>query len=210
MQRVSFLEDYDCPLRTDSHDPVIRFSDLILVNHRCFPIFGVHRLSTLQSLPPMGSFPHADGVLLAQLGLLGRFYESDKRLFLSTRHNGQSSWTPSGRNLPRKFRLTSRTERWPAQEWWDPARSRDITLPEWNIFYRYIQSIYRSPLSFSQKVDTLGVLIRWSIKYHRKLLGDFVMASDQMLWRMQSHGQPSKSKEMDSPLVSDAAGGENA
>jgi glycosyltransferase involved in cell wall biosynthesis len=205
----SFLEDYECSLRTDSNDPVVRFADLTLINHRCFPIFGVHRFSALRRLPPMGSFPHADGVLLAQLGLLGRFYESDKRLFISTRHGGQSSWTLSSRSQSRRFRLTTRVGRLPAQDWWDPSRSNAITLPEWNIFFQYLQSINRSSLDFSQKVRAIGVLIRWSIKYHRKLLGDFIMASDQMLWNLQSHRHTSEPKQPNSSLISDVAGGKN-
>ncbi len=204
------LEDYECPLRTDSNDPVVRFADLVLINHRCFQIFGVNRLSAMRKLPPQGSFPHADGILLAQLGLLGRFYESEKRLFISTRHGGQSSWTLSSRSQPRKFRLTTKVGRLPSQEWWDPARKKDITLPEWNIFFQYLQSINRSSIDSSQKARAIGILIRWSLKYHRKLLGDFVLAADQMLWRWQSRGHTSEPKRSESSsLISDVAGGKN-
>jgi glycosyltransferase involved in cell wall biosynthesis len=208
----NLLEDYECRLRADDSDPVIRFADLTLINHRCFQIFGVHRFSALRSLPPMGSFPHADGVLLAQLGLLGRFYESGKRLFISTRHEGQSSWTLSSRNKSRTFRLTKNTERMPSLEWWNPSRSKDITFPEWNIFFQYLRAINRSPLDFSQKLRARSVLFRWVLKYRRKLLGDFVFAADHVLWRLQSRGQniePEKSKEPDSVLIPDVAGGKD-
>jgi glycosyltransferase involved in cell wall biosynthesis len=205
----NFLEDYECPLRTNSYDPVLRFADLTLINHRCFPIFGVHRLSALRSLPPMGSFPHADGVLLAQLGLVGRFHESDERLFISTRHSGQSSWTVSSRSQARKFRLTTKVGRLPSQEWWDPSRKKDVTLPEWNIFFQYLQSINQSSLDLSEKVRAIGILIRWSFKYHRKLIGDFVLAADQMLWRWQFRGHTVEPKPSESSLISDTAGGKN-
>lgn len=202
----NLVEDYDCRLRTDSNDPLIRFADLILINHRCFPIFGIHRLSALRSLPPMGSFPHADGVLLVQLGLMGRFYESDKRLFINTRHKGQSSWTLPARHQKTRFRLTSRDQRLPPQEWWDPVRGKDITLPEWNIFLNYLHAINRSSLNFSQKADALGILMRWSLKYHKKLLGDFVFAADHMLWKLQTIGERSEPQASESPLVSNAGG----
>jgi glycosyltransferase involved in cell wall biosynthesis len=204
-----FLEDYECPLRTHSNDPVVRFADLTLINHRCFPIFGVHRLTALRSLPPMGSFPHADGVLLAQLGLLGRFHESDRRLFINTKHSGQSSWTLSSRSRGGGFRLTSTVGRLPAPEWWDPSQKMAITFPEWNILSRYLQSITRSPLHPSQKARAFGVLIRWCLKYHRKLLGDCVRAADQLLWRWQSRGRASEPNPSDSPLVSEIAGGKH-
>jgi len=204
----NLIEDYECPLRTDHSDPVIRFADLTIINHRCFQIFGVHRLSALQSLPPMGSFPHADGVLLAQLGLIGRFFESEKRLFINTRHSGQSSWTMPARNQKPRFRLTSKDIRMPPQEWWDPERGQKITLPEWNIFVQYLRSINQSSLDSAQKMRARSALLRWSIRYHRKLLGDFVFAADHMLWKLQSLGEHSQPQQSDA-LASDAAGGKH-
>lgn len=200
------LEDYECPLRIDSEDPVVRFADLTLVSHRCFHVFGVHRLSALRRLPPMGSFPHADGVLLVQLGLLGKFHESERRLFVSTKHGGQSMWTVSGRSRSRMFRLTTRVERLPAQGWWDPSREKAITLPEWNILYQYLQAVRHIPLSTMQKARALGVLVQWAVKYRRKLARDFVIAADQILWRLQSGARNSK-PHATGPLTSDAAGG---
>lgn len=201
------VEDYECPLGVDSPDPVIRFADLILINHRCFPIFGVHRLDALRSLPPMGSFPHADGVLLAQLGLMGRFYESDKRLFINTRHSGQSSWTVSSRSSSRWFRLTNKVGRLPSMEWWDPSRKRKIQLSEWNIFFQYLSSIAHSPLEGSAKRRATVILLRWALKYHRKLLGDFVLAADQMLWNLQCAMHRQSLTDKDGQLVSNVAGG---
>ncbi len=58
-----FIEDYECLMRTDSEDPIVRFTDLLLVGHRCYQIFGIHRMSTLRKLPPQGSFAHADRLL---------------------------------------------------------------------------------------------------------------------------------------------------
>ncbi|MCU1295580.1 MAG: glycosyl transferase family 2, partial [Bryobacterales bacterium] len=71
----SLVEDYEWPMRTNSPDPVVRFQDLLLNDHLCFQIFGVIRLETLKQLPPQGSYVNSDGVLLAQRGLLGRYYE---------------------------------------------------------------------------------------------------------------------------------------
>lgn len=182
----ALVEDYECPLRTDDADPVVRFADLVLINHRCFPIFGVHRRSALNRLPPMGSFPHADGVLLAQLGLIGRFYESPERLFINTRHTGQSSWTLSSRSSVRKFRLTDKVGRLPSMEWWSPNRKKEITFPECHIFGEYCRSIARSPLTPAQKARAYSVMVHWAARYHRKLMGDVVLAADQLIWRWQS------------------------
>ncbi len=203
----ALIEEYECPLRTDRADPVVRFADLVLVDHRCFQIFGIHRMSALKQLPPMGSFPHADGILLAQLGLLGRFYEAPERSFVSRRHESQSVWTVASRSGKRKFRLTDKVGRLPSLEWWDTSRSRTITFPEWHIFGQYCRSIHHSPLSAWQKIRAYGVMMRWMAKYRRKLLGDFVLAADQMLWIWQSSRERRKRPKADEKFTVEAQGG---
>ena len=75
----------------------------------CYQIFGVMRMSALRQLPPQGSYVNADGVLLARMSLLGRFYEVPEHLFISRRHSGQSMATlPVRLKQPRRFRLTNR------------------------------------------------------------------------------------------------------
>lgn len=201
------LENYECPLRVDDDDPVVRFADLVLVSHRCFPIFGVHRRSALEQLPPMGSYPHADGVLLAQLGLLGRFYEAPQRFFINTKHTGQSVWTVPSRSNPRRFRLTDKVGRLPSIEWWDPSRKRAITFPEWYILRQYGQSIANSPLTTWQKARAYAVLPRWAARYHRKLLGNFVLAADQVLWNWQSRRAASRPPRTEEQLTPTPQGG---
>ncbi|HEV2173852.1 MAG TPA: glycosyltransferase family 2 protein, partial [Nitrospira sp.] len=181
-----FIEDYECPMRTNEDDPVVRFSDLLLLGHRCYQVFGIHRLSALQKLPPQGSFAHADRILLAQLGLAGRFYEAPERLFISTRHEGQSVWTMPTRTNSRGFRLTRKPGSLPNLEWWDPSRRRAITFPEWNAFVQYCKSIHNSPLALPQKAGAYGVLAQWAGKFRRRLMGDVVLAADQILWNFQS------------------------
>lgn len=202
-----FLEDYECPLRIEDRDPVTRFSDLVLLGHRCFPIFGVHRRSALERLPPMGSFAHADRILLAQLGLMGRFYESPERLFISTRHSGQSVWTVSARSSDRRIRLTDKVGTLPSLEWWDTRRKKTITLPEWHAFYQYCHSIQRSSLTALQKATAYRVMARWAIQYHRRLLGDFVLAADQVLWNWQSRRNSASRTEAEKRLTTPIQGG---
>jgi glycosyltransferase involved in cell wall biosynthesis len=202
-----FLEDYECALNTDHSDPVVRFTDLVLVGHRCFQIFGIHRRSALQQVPPQGSFAHADRILLAQLGLLGRFFEVPERLFISTRHDGQSVWTMPARTESKSFRLTRKPGTLPNLEWWDPSRSKAITFPEWNAFRKYCESIRNSPLGTSQKARAYGVMMRWAANYHRRLIGDLVLAADQLLWNWQSSRARVKQPEADEKLSVQTQGG---
>lgn len=202
-----FLEDFECPLRTDNEDPVVRFGDLVLKGHRCYQIFGVHRMSALKQLPPQGSFAHADRIMLARLGLLGRFYESPERLFVSTRHRGQSVWTMPTRTASKSFRLTRKPGTLPNLEWWDPAKGRAVTFPEWHAFQQYCLSIRNSPLSSSQKLRAYGLMTRWAAKYHRRLAGDFVLAADQVLWNWQSSRPKAKTATADKEITAHAQGG---
>ncbi len=202
-----FIEDYDCPLRTGDEDPVVRFADLLLSGHRCFQIFGIHRMSALKKLPPQGSFAHADRILLAQLGLLGRFYEAPQRLFISTRHEGQSVWTMPTRTRSQSFRLTRSPGALPNLEWWDPSRGRAISFPEWNAFGQYCKSIRNSPLTAYQKVRAYGVMGRWAAKYRRRLMGDVVLASDQLLWNWQTSRGAAKQEKSEMELTTESQGG---
>jgi glycosyltransferase involved in cell wall biosynthesis len=202
-----FIEDYECPMRTDDDDPIVRFADLLLVGHRCYQIFGIHRMSSLQRLRPLGSFAHADRILLAQLGMAGRFFEVPERLFISTRHEGQSVWTMPTRTGSKSFRLTRNPGSLPNLEWWDPSRSKAITFPEWNSFGQYCQSIRNSPLTPSQKVRAYGLMARWAAKYRRRLMGDVVLAADQGLWNWQSSRSMAKQVKSDMELTAQGQGG---
>jgi hypothetical protein len=53
---------------------------MLLIYHWCYQIFGVMRMSALRQLPPQGSYVNSDGVLLAQMSLLDRFYETGTRM----------------------------------------------------------------------------------------------------------------------------------
>jgi glycosyltransferase involved in cell wall biosynthesis len=114
----SFVEGCEWPMRTESADAVVRFRDLLLNDHLYFQIFGAIRLDALKQLPPPGSYVNSEGVLLAQLGLLGRYSEIPERLFVNTRHLGQSSKTVPARVQHKGFRLTRRYGTLPSPEWW--------------------------------------------------------------------------------------------
>ena len=136
-----FVENYDWHLRTESPDPVVRFKDLLLNDHMCYQIFGVMRMSALRTLPPQGSYVNSDGVLLAQMGLIGRFHETPEFLFISTRHNNQSSQVKPIRLKAPRFRLTNRHGTLPSPEWWDPNKTSTITFPEWRMLREYFLTI---------------------------------------------------------------------
>jgi glycosyltransferase involved in cell wall biosynthesis len=173
-------------LRFDSPNPLVRWRDLLLNDHMCFEIFGVFRLDALLQCPPQGSYVNSDGVLLAQVALLGRFWESDKVLFINTRHESQSGRTVPVRLKTEGFRLIRRHGTLPCPEWWDPSKSRAITFPEFRQFYEYVASVKRSPLSVSQKLHAYALMTIWTKRHFRRMMKDLVIAADQILFNYQN------------------------
>jgi glycosyltransferase involved in cell wall biosynthesis len=209
------VEYYDWPLRFTSPDPLIRWRDLLLNDHKCFQIFGVFRLDALRQWPPQGSYVNSDGVLLAQVGLLGRFWESDKFLFISTRHENQSMQTVPVRLKSEGFRLIRRHGTLPCPEWWDPTKSRAVTFPEFRQFYEYAASVKRAPLSAMQKLHAYALMLPWTKKHFRRMMKDLVIAADQILFNYQnSHAErrlkargAGKQEESEVELTAQAQGG---
>ena len=181
-----FIKDYEWPMRTESADPVIRFKDLLLNDHMCYQIFGVMRLSALQTLPPQGSYVNSDGVLLAQMGLVGRYHEIPRRLFISTRHSKQSSQVKPLRLKAPRFRLTNRHGTLPGPEWWDPTKTASITFPEWHMFREYFMTISRARITPWQRLRCYLLLLPWLVKHFRRMAKDLLIATDQVLFRLQT------------------------
>jgi glycosyltransferase involved in cell wall biosynthesis len=182
----TFLKNYVTPMKADSPDPVARFRELLLVPSWCYQIYGLMRMSALRQIPPQGSYANGDGILLARMSLLGRFYEVPEHLFVSRHHSGQSTRTlPARVTQPRRLRLTNRYPGLPSPEWWEPAKARSLTFPEFRQFSEYFLSIRHSPLTTGQKFRCYSMLLTW-IKIHFKhLLKDLLIAADQVLYNLQ-------------------------
>jgi glycosyltransferase involved in cell wall biosynthesis len=183
----TFIKNYVTPMTTDSSDPVARFRGILMTGgHMCYQIFGVMRMSALRRIPPQGSYVNADGVLLARMSLLGRFHEIPEYLFISRRHSGQSMATlPVRVKQPRRFRLTNRHSTLPSPEWWDPAKARAVTFPEFRRLLEYFLSIYRAPLGAGQKLRCYGMLLPWIRWQYIGMLKDLLLAADQVLYNLQ-------------------------
>jgi len=144
------------------------------------------RMSALRQIPPQGSYVNADGVLLARMALLGRFYEIPEHLFISRRHSGQSAATlPVRVQQPRRFRLTNRYSTLPCPEWWDPAKARTLTFPEFRRLREYFLSIYRAPLGAGPKLRCYFLLLPWLRWQYMAMLKDLLVAADQVLYNFQ-------------------------
>ena len=183
----TFIKNYVTPVKADSNDPVARFREMLLVNHNCYQIFGVMRISALHQIPAQGSYMSSDRVLLARMSLLGRFYEVPEYLFISRRHRQQSSKTRPVRLAQPRFRLTNRQAQLgnPPLEWWDPAKARTISFPEFRELREYSLSIYRAPLGARRKLRCYSMLLPWIKTRRKRLWRDLIIAADQALYNVQ-------------------------
>jgi hypothetical protein len=98
----------------------------------------------------------------------------------------QSVWTMPERTKAKGFRLTRRCGTLPAMEWWDPTQARKIKLPEWNVAKEFWLSVAHSPLPPWQKLRCYGLVVRWMLKYHRRMAKDLLIAADQVLFNFQN------------------------
>jgi glycosyltransferase involved in cell wall biosynthesis len=205
-----FIESNDERLRTSSLNPVVRARDLLLKGHEGYPFSGLIRLDALRKLPPRGGYVHSDRVLLLQLGLLGRFYEVPEHLSISTRHTGQASWTMPERNRVGGFRLTWRWGTLPSPEWWDPAKARELTFPEWNAAKEFARSVTCSSLRRGQRLKCYSMIARWAWNYRRRFARDLVVAADQLLFNLQNrHDTGAKHRILVSLDLDPRGGGES-
>jgi hypothetical protein len=186
----AFIRNYVTPMQTNSSDAVERFREMLLTYHMCYQIFGVMRMSALRQVPPQGSYVNSDGVLLAQMSLLGPFYEVPEHFFVSRRHLAQSMSSVPVR-LKQPFRLTNRYCTLPPPEWWDPVKARAITFPEFRQLREYFLSIYRAPLYTGQKLRSYLMLLSWVKIHFWHMLKDLLIAADQVLYRLQTLKTPS-------------------
>lgn len=201
----NFIKNYVTPLQADSNDPVARFRAMLLPLHMCYQIYGVMRMSALRLIPPMGSYVNADGVLLAQMSLLGRFYEVPDHLFISRRHSGQSMQTPPARLQQPRFRLTHYSCTLPCPEWWDPTKTRALTFPEFRQLLEYFLSVYRAPIGRGQKVRCYCLLLPWIKIHYKRMVKDLLIVADQLLYNLQvtktvSTDLPQKASRQESKL----------
>lgn len=134
-------------LHADSQSPAERFRYLTCVNHSCLAIFGLIRIDALKRKPLIGPYPGSDRVLLAELSLMGKFFEVPEVLLFHREHTGRS--TRALPELQRRFR------------WFNPSFNGKRVYPNWRILREYLNAVQRSSLPMHTKLRCLLQLLRW-------------------------------------------------
>ncbi len=158
------LTAYDSKLRSGHFDPVIRFFDL-LRGHKCYEIFGLIRRSALAQTEVMGDYGHSDGVVLAHLGLIGRFHAINSATFYPRRHATQSM-AAYGVYDDGSIDYHSYTA------WFAPHKAGSLMLPHWKIATEFMRSIVQAPINLRQQLMCTYRVARWCGNHRHQLWGD--------------------------------------
>lgn len=160
------VKKFETNLRVDNNKPHVRFHDL-LVDYMVYELYGVIRSSALKQTPLFGGFGHDDGVLLAHLGLLGKYYEIPEYLYYNREHP-QKSW-----NFYKTYRAYT--------VWLDPTKAGKILLPRWRMGFEYVKAIASVPLDWREKLLCYLQMSFWVKMFWKSLLANVVIAFFQLL-----------------------------
>jgi len=109
-------------------------------------IFGIVRTNLLKRTSLLGSYASSDKVLMAEMALLGQFWEVPDRLFLRRYHEGMS----------RKANVTAEE----IADWFDPNHPRPVPATRTKLYFEYVKAISSGSLGlpYSERVRALREL----------------------------------------------------
>lgn len=162
------LQDYVSDLPLDSPFVHRRFRGS-LENFMTYEIFGVIRREALIRTPLLGSFGHADGILLAWLSLQGKIHIVPELLFFNRNHPEKS------KNFYSNYRDYT--------IWLDPAKAGKILMPRWRMGYEYVRAVLSTKLAASDRIRCAVQMFHWLRVFWRSLLANLLFAGFQIVTR---------------------------
>jgi glycosyltransferase involved in cell wall biosynthesis len=171
--------EVDVPhLRWDSARPNVRFRALANPHHRCESVFGVMRTASLRKTMLLSDYAGCDRVLLAQIALMGRFYEVTEVLFLHREHKKRS--TKAFKNVQLRA------------AWFNPARAGKPDAPHARMLKGYAKVVTEANVPWTDKAACMAMLVPWSIRNRPGLWKDFCFFFAHALGSMRSRKGPTK------------------
>lgn len=187
-EQGEYIESYPDDLNLcflTPHQRYKHFHDRYRYGAKCNALFGLIRTSALQMRPLIGSYPSSDIVLLAELALLGEYYEIADYLFLRREHSQTSVRAqPTFRQ-----RLA----------WYDPARKGQLHLTRWKLFLEHLAAIKRVRMRWSEKTRCYIQMMNWFAWNWRWLVKDLLKA---VTWPVIKHSLNFESEVQSSKITS--------
>lgn len=173
-EQGSVIREYEDDLDLRSSEPARRLGELIRNLRRCNAIFGLMRAERLSRTRLLGGYIDADRTLLAELSMLGQFWEMDERLFFRRMH-------PEGSTFANVKRADS-------MAWWNPSVRQRVHLPNWRLLTEHVRAVRNTPLTSRERRGCYASLARsWMAVYRGNMVGD-VKATAYRLGRQLSNG----------------------
>jgi|CXWL01.1.fsa_nt_gi glycosyltransferase involved in cell wall biosynthesis len=154
-------------IRADVTDAVQRFAELIRLNYRLEPTYGLMRAGVMRRTVLEGLYPDSDRVFLAEMALYGRFVRIPEPLFYRREHDQRSV-----RMYP------SRRQR---MAWIKPGQPVGLIFPYCRQWTELVRSVRRAEVPFGLKIRTVPALLGWLVQYRRQLFTDLVYAAKWIL-----------------------------
>ena len=136
-ENTQVISEYDDGLHLKARSASGRFLQFMYSVGECNAVFGVIRSNKLRKTRLIGNYIGSDTCLLAELSLMGGFYEIPEFLFFRRHHSAASS-----ANRDVKSQL----------QFFDPKLTAHIVLPRWRHFGEHFKSIRRAKIPMTQKV----------------------------------------------------------
>lgn len=134
----------------DADSPMLHERFYALLNNtKCFDLFAVIRKSALDLLPkPLyAAYGHADGVLLARLGMLGRIHHLSEALYYNRDHKDRGHY---------KFKTYRELI-----YFLDPSKQGSIVFPRWRMAAEFFKTVGMFPLPPGERLKCYGLVVRW-------------------------------------------------
>ena len=140
--------------------PSERFKTIVAYHHKCEAIFGLMRREVLKKTRLHGGFADSDRVLLAEMGLRGRFELIPDYLISRREHPLRTSMHP---------------DRWQRTLIFDPSKSGKLMFPFLREAIELFYAVGRAPLPWSERFHCYEHLIRWFYYHRHQLYKDLVL-----------------------------------
>lgn len=138
-------EDDDLDLRQKR--PYDRLHQVLRNAVMCSPIFGLIRSSALRRTRLIGAYNGSDHVTLAELALLGEFWEIPEQLFYRRRHPGDS--VTGKLDTPQVI-----------AEWFDPKnRDRLLLSPRGRLFVEHLRAVARARIPVVEQMRCFRLVL---------------------------------------------------
>jgi glycosyltransferase involved in cell wall biosynthesis len=166
----AYVVDYDPGPETNLQQPNGRFRNLMLHPEYAVQQMGLMRSGVLKNTGLIGSYPCSDEILLAELSLLGQFYEIPERLYYYRRHGEQST---QGAYMLQRSRVVL----------FDTSYAGKIVLPKWVYFFASLKAIAQAPVNASERLLCYGHMLRWLLipPNFRAMGKDLLLAAKQII-----------------------------